>query len=131
AQSSAKGAITVVKRCLAAVSKFLPLGWIFHRLKPLIRPLLQRVLQFALDRLPAPLRPIASKLAARLFGQIGMGEAEVEAQAQAASETGEALAHPDPDSIQREFDARVASLFFARDEADRETIPGEATMETQ
>src|SRR5205807_3732752 len=83
-------------------------------------------------RLPAPLRPIASKLAARLFGKIGLGEVEAEAEAQTAmtSETNEALAHPDPDSIQREFDARVASLFFARDEADREVISGEATMET-
>ena len=133
AKSIAKSAINVVKSGVAAVGKFLPLGWIFNKLKPLIKPLLQRVLQFALDRLPAPLRPIASKLASRLFGQIGMGEAEAEAEAQTemTSETNEALAHPDPDSIQREFDARAASLFFARDEADREVISGEATMETQ
>jgi hypothetical protein len=131
AKSIAKGAINVVKSGIATIGKFLPLGWIFNRLKPLIKPLLQRVLQFALDRLPTPLRPIASKLAARLFGRIGLGEAEVEAQAEATSETGEALANADPDSIQREFDARVASLFFARDEADREVMSGEATMETQ
>ena len=132
AKSIAKSAINVVKSGVAAVGKFLPLGWIFNKLKPLIKPLLQRVLQFALDRLPAPLRPIASKLAARLFGKIGLGEVEAEAEAQTemTSETNEALAHPDPDSIQREFDARVASLFFARDEADREVISGEATMET-
>ena len=98
AKSIAKSAINVVKSGVAAVGKFLPLGWIFNKLKPLIKPLLQRVLQFALDRLPAPLRPIASKLAARLFGKIGLGEVEAEAEAQAIC-----MQHPDYAEAYRAF----------------------------
>src|SRR5919201_2465943 len=132
AKAIAKGAINAVKTGVATVSKFLPLGFIFDKLKPLVKPLLKRVLQFALDRLPAPLRPIASKLAQRLFATVRMySEVEAEAQAEAASASSEALANADPDSIQREFDARAASLFFAKDDTEREVIAGEAAMETQ
>src|SRR5713226_9438008 len=69
AKKIASGAVNLVKKGIAAVGKIIPLGWIFDKLKGLVRPLLKRVLQYALGRVPAQLRPYAEKLANRLFGE--------------------------------------------------------------
>ena len=71
AKSAVKGAVSLAKKGIAAVGKILPLGWIFNKLKALIKPLLKRVLQFAIGRLPTPLQPVAKKLASKLFGEAG------------------------------------------------------------
>jgi hypothetical protein len=131
AKSLAKGAVSLAKRGIAAVGKIIPLGFIFDKLKALIKPLLKRVLQFAIGRLPGPLQPVASKLAKKLFGETGeVSEAELQGELEAEGVTGEALAHADPDTMQREFDARSASLFFARDEAERDAVATEAVQES-
>jgi hypothetical protein len=126
-KSVAKGAVNLAKKGIAAVGKIVPLGWLFDKLKGLIRPLLRRVLGFAIGRLPTLLQPIAKKLAQRLFGEAETGETGETTTA--GETTGEALAHPDPDSIQREFDARVASLFFARDEGEIAAMEAETSAE--
>jgi hypothetical protein len=66
------GAVDLAKKGLAAAGKVLPIGALLGRLKALVRPLLNRVLRAALNRLPASVRPIARVLAAKL----GLGEAE-------------------------------------------------------
>jgi len=66
------GAVDLAKRGLAAVGKVLPVGLLLGRLKALVRPLLDRVLRAALNRLPVSVRPIARMLAAKL----GISEAE-------------------------------------------------------
>ncbi|MEU2125757.1 hypothetical protein [Nocardia niwae] len=135
AKAVARGAVRLAKKGIAAVGKIIPLGWIFGKLKKLIRPLLKRVLKLALGRLPVALRPAARKLAGRLFREqeqwagetesfSGFEEVETEAIA-------EALAHPDPDTIQREFDATVASLFFTEQESEQESIQAEATEQAE
>ena len=114
-----------VKAGVAAVGKIVPLGWIFGKLKALIRPLLQRVIQFALNQLPAALQPAAQKLAARLFGSApATTEAEswMNPGAEAPAAEAELLAHPDPDSIQREFNTQLTGLFFAPGEAQEEEL---------
>ncbi|MEU1547058.1 hypothetical protein [Nocardia sp. NPDC005745] len=135
AKSVARGAVRLAKKGIAAVGKIIPLGWIFGKLKKLVRPLLKRVLKLALGRLPVALRPAARKLAGRLFREqeqwvdeaesfSGFEEAETEAAA-------EAHAHPDPDTIQREFDATVASLFFTEEESEQESIQTEAAEQAE
>jgi len=110
-----KGAVNLAKKGIAAVGKLLPFGKIFEALRKLVQPLLKRVLQMALNRLPVAVRPIAQKLATKLFGQ----EAET---MEAGSST---LAE-----ISESFDMRLAQSLTAQgDEAVNEVI-AEAEAET-
>ncbi len=61
----AKGALNLAKKGIGAVAK-VALGPILAKLKGLVQPLLRQVLKFALNKLPAPLRPLAQQLASRL-----------------------------------------------------------------
>jgi hypothetical protein len=128
-----KAIVRGVKAGVKVLGKIVPLGWIFDKLKKLVKPLLKRVLQFAIGKLPASLRPAAEKLAGRLFGETAteseawMPSPEVEA---AASEA-ELLAHPDLDGVQREFDARLASLFFAPNETEQEALASDYAAEVE
>ena len=111
-----KGAVDLAKKGVSAAAK-LGLGPILNKLKDLVWPLLNRVLKFALNKLPAGLRPIAQQLAKRL----GLGEtAEME-----VSEEFEGIpAHGDPEGLQREFDGTVAELLFAEGEAEQDATVG-------
>jgi hypothetical protein len=136
-KSVAKGAVSLAKKGIAAVGKIIPLGWLFDKLKQLVKPLLRRVLQFAIGRLPTPLQPVARKLATRFFGETETEATLVSESYQspqgegAAASAGEALTTGEPDSIQREFDARAAGLLFSRDEAEQEAVTAEATTEAE
>ena len=128
AKNVGRAAVRGLKAGVAAVGKIVPLGWIFDKLRGLLPRLFKRVVQFALNKIPESLRPHAQKLADRLFGGT---RSEVEAEswmspgAEAPPAEVELLAHPDPDGIQREFNARLAGLFFAPDEAEQETLATE------
>jgi len=139
AKSLGKAVVGAAKAGLRAVGKIVPLGWIFDKLKGLVKPLLRRVLQMAIGRLPLALQPVAKRLSAKLFG-----EQEVEAYeaaygeqsyAQPSSSETEAgrlqLASPDPDVVQREFDARLAQLLYATDEAEQEAVATESASESE
>ncbi len=94
AKSVVKKAAGIAKKGIALAQKLSPVHLLLGKLKGLVKPLLDKVLKMALDKLPAPLRPAASKLAKQLGGAVGL-EAEVSAEAQASADVGE---------IQREFD---------------------------
>ena len=94
------------------------LGGLIARLKGLVRPLLQRVLKTAIDKLPPALQPVARQLAQRVLGAGGL---EVQAEDFAA-----APAAPDLSAVQRQFDLEAAALMFAADETDREITVNEA-----
>ncbi|GAB4099274.1 hypothetical protein [Sinomonas halotolerans] len=88
---------------------------VLARLKGLVRPLLQRVLSFAIGRLPAPLQPAARALASRIrFEAESLAESEWEAEweAEASADTaGLALAPAlptDPELLAESFDAVAA-----------------------
>ena len=70
-----KAAGSLAKAGVSALAKVLPLGRIFGLLRKLVRPLLKRVLDKALGRLPAPLQGPARVLA----GKLGLGEDETTA----------------------------------------------------
>ncbi|MFZ0529205.1 MAG: hypothetical protein WAL91_01545, partial [Propionicimonas sp.] len=66
----AKGAVTLAKKGVSLVGKIasLPFKFIFQSLGRIVRPLLRRVLSWAIGRLPVPLQPLANQLRVRLFG---------------------------------------------------------------
>lgn len=90
------GAVSLVKKGIAAVGKVLPVNLLLGKLKGLVRPLLQRVISAAMNRLPASVRPLARKLAAKL----GVSEAEAEDHASA-------------EGLAEVFGLEVASLLYA------------------
>jgi hypothetical protein len=111
-----------LKKGIGKVGKFIKdkgLGAALNRLKGLIRPLLERVLKSALDRLPPQYRPIAQTLAQQLFNK---EVAELEAFELGDDTTQDII------TIQREFDRQVANLLFAESEADMDaTVASYAT----
>jgi hypothetical protein len=115
----AKKAVDVAKKGLTMVPGIAPL---LAKLKALVRPLLDRVLKLALDKLPPQLRPAARQLAQRLLGTV-------------ASEAGEGddfatPAVPDVAAIQQQFDLDAAALVFA-EAVEQEVIVTEAAHDAE
>jgi hypothetical protein len=123
AKAAVSGAVDLAKKGIAAVGRLIPIGPILEKLKALVRPLLERVLQMALNRLPPGLRPAAEQLARRLFGEAAQEDAPHEVTVGVPT-TGEVH------EVQREFDANAARLLFAADEEDREATVAEANAAT-
>jgi hypothetical protein len=96
----------------------LGLGPILNKLKGLIRPLLNKVLQMAIGKLPEAVRPAAEQLADRIFKRTPKT-----APADATPQDGSAVQAPagaDVTEIQQELDQQLANLFFASDEMELE-----------
>lgn len=76
ARKAVRGAVKLVKRGVSFVGKIVsaPLRALLSRLGKLVRPLLKRVLTWAIRRLPVALRPAADSLRRRLFGSELPGE---------------------------------------------------------
>lgn len=100
-------AASVAKGAVRGLSRLIPMGPVFAALRKLVRPLLQRVLAKALNRLPAPLRGPATQLAQRL----GISEAEAEP------------------SLAEGFDAQLAEVLLAPSDAAQEQILDEAAAD--
>jgi hypothetical protein len=105
-----KGALDKVR---SLATKLSPAHIIMGKLKDLARPLLERVLRMALDKLPVAVRPIARQLAARFLGLGGQQESETE------GETEGETAAADPGAIAREFDAQLAGYMVEGEEFER------------
>jgi hypothetical protein len=121
AKSAVKGAVALARKGIAAVGKFLPIGMLLQRLKRLVRPLLQRVLKFALNKLPPALRPVAGRLAGKLLKE----------RADTMEGLDELSASPDVAEIQQEFDAAIGSLLFASNEIEQELVVSDALLESE
>ncbi|MBI5646904.1 MAG: hypothetical protein HY962_08215 [Ignavibacteriae bacterium] len=110
-KSVVKKGIDLAKKGVAAVGKILPIGMILNKLKGLIKPLLDKVLKFAIGKLPANLQPYARTLAGKLLNMAGMAAKETEDEIPAAAQL---------ESLQAEFDVQMANLLFAPGEAEAE-----------
>ena len=140
----AKGVKAVAGKAVRGIAK-LGLGPILAKIKALIRPLLNRVMQKAIGRLPVAVQPIARKLAARLglapkpvpppppaapeptatadaAGYAAALGAEPPSQATAYASIPDnpgtpvaAAAGPDVTEIQMEFDEQIAEALLADD----------------
>ncbi len=95
---------SVAKAGLSAVGRLLPMGKLFGLLRKLVRPLLKRVLQKAINLLPAGARAPATELARRF----GFAESEHDS------------------SMAAEFDAQLAEVLLAPNEAAAEQVIAEA-----
>jgi hypothetical protein len=115
----AKKAVAVAKKGLTMIPG---VGAMIGKLKALVRPLLDRVLKMALDKLPPQLRPVAKQLAQRLLGKVASEATEEEDFA--------APAVPDVTPVQQQFDLDVATLLFA-EETEQEVIVTEAMYEAE
>jgi hypothetical protein len=121
----AQTAASLAKKGAGALAKLgLPIGALLKKLSRLVRPLLNRVVRFALGRLPAGLRPAARLLGRRLGILTEATEAESE-------QPGEAATTPEAETIAHEFDTSVATLLFARDEGEGELLLAEAAQEQE
>ena len=97
---AAKGAVRLAKKGVQAATQ-LGLGPILAKLKGLIRPLLDRVLKAAINRLPVAVQPAARTLAGKLPALFG---AELEAAADDRA--------VDVSAIQQEFNEQVAGVLL-------------------
>jgi hypothetical protein len=122
AKNIAAGAWRLAKQGIKAVGKLIPLGKIFAAIKRLVQPLLQRVLQTALNKLPASLRPAATLLGQRL----GILKETEEAE---AWEQGEQPATPEVGAIQGEFDVQLTGMLLAEEESEQELLLAEVINE--
>ncbi|HEX6086010.1 MAG TPA: hypothetical protein VF266_15865 [Thermoanaerobaculia bacterium] len=123
-----KKAAGFVKKGVKFAAK-LGLGPVLNKIKALVKPMLEKVLQMAIGRLPEAVRPAAQQLAARLFGtpapEGGEGAAAADsssAEAAPAADAGavQASAGPDVTDVQQELDQQLANLFLASDEVEME-----------
>lgn len=120
---------SAVKAGVKAVGKILPVNLILGKLKGLIRPLLDRVLKFAIGKLPKNLQPYAQTLAKKLLNL------EVVDNPPAMNHITPAAG--DIDSIQTELDNEIARLVYTPDETEAEwfireyeSSPAEVLSET-
>jgi len=116
-KKAVKGAVKIAKKGVALAKKLSPVHLILGRLKKLVRPLLERVLKFAINKLPVALRPVARRLAKRLLGV--SAEAELELEAESETEDGEP-ATEDPAMIAQELDARLAGYMLEGEAFERQ-----------
>jgi hypothetical protein len=107
------------------------LGPVLNKLKGLIKPLLNKVLQMAIGKLPEAVRPAAQQLADRLFNRkpkstdhrtptdpsAGAGDAVAP---EGSGSGAQAPAGANVTEIQQEFDQQIANLFLASDEVEME-----------
>lgn len=94
------------------LAKISPIHIILGKLKALVRPLLERVLRFAINRLPVAIRPVAQQLAKRLLNKAGEYETlEDEDEDEAAA--------ADPATIAHELDTRLAGFMVEGEGFDR------------
>ena len=116
AKKIASGAIDLAKKgAFTALSMIPGVSGLINRLKSLVAPLLQRVLNMAMDKLPPSLRPIAVQLARKIVPGYTGEEESLDGQP----------AVPDVTTLQRELDETVTTLFFAGGENEQEAVLAE------
>jgi hypothetical protein len=120
AKKGVEGAVKLAGKGLAAIGKF-ALGPLLKPLKALARFLLKHVIRFALNHIPPTLRPLAQKLADRLFQAIHETQ-EMEMEAQEQTEAEALPAASDAAQLEAEFDVQAAQLVFTPDEAEVEHL---------
>ena len=108
--------------------KKVALGPFFNQIKRAIRPILERVLESAIGKLPAPLQPVAQRLAQKLgFAQPSRRQRArfrrsrpAAAPPDSAGSPVQAAAGEDAPSPQQELDERIAAALLAQDEVELE-----------
>lgn len=119
----AKKGVRIARKVGKTLGKFSPVHMILRKVKKLAKPLLTRVLKFALNKIPSRYRPLAKKLARRfLKGRLGRFENEqtfnhimlLEDQVtqSAALMMDQGMASISSESIGADFDAMIAGYLM-------------------
>lgn len=133
---------TVAKKVMKVGNKFSPLHIALKKLGPVVQPLIMRILDKALDRLPASVRDAAKELAAKLFKGKKAGKngskntdqtSEDNAQGTEDSPTGEPVAGDEGEAptvypsmnIQAEFDHYLSQFIQSENESDQNNLQAE------
>ncbi len=107
----AKKTVNLAKQGISAAAK-LGLGPVLEKIKVLIKPLLTRVIQTAIGKLPPHLQPIARKLAEKVAFLKEFEESD--------ETLPDAAGSFEITDIQNEFNQQVANLLFASTEVEQE-----------
>ncbi len=113
-KSAVSKGVNLAKKGISAVGKILPVNIILGKLKSLIRPLLDKVLKFAIGKLPKNLQPHAQSLAKKFLKLEVSGSEEYEID--------EVAANGNLDAIQTEFDNFISNLVFSGQETEAEDL---------
>jgi hypothetical protein len=119
----AKKGLEFAKKGVTVLGRFLPLNIILDKLKGLIRPLLDKVLKFAIGKLPGNMQPYAQMLAQKFLN--------LETSFKAASEEGEIPTTGDLDAVQTELDNHIANLVFSPNESEADNFVMEYELSSE
>lgn len=108
-KSVVKTGVNLAKKGISAVGKILPIGKVLEKIKGMVRPLLERVLKYALGKLPASLRPHAANLAKRFLN----------IESETAVEDG---SMNELEAIETEFNSNLAQSLFTADDQEASGI---------
>ena len=105
--------------------KKIGLGPFFNQIKRVIRPLLKRVLEWAIGKLPVPLQPVAQRLAQKLgFAMAAPAPAGADGGATPVPDSAGSPVQPaaggDGVSPQQELNEHIAAALLAQDEVELE-----------
>jgi hypothetical protein len=119
-----KKAKKALGKVASIAGKVLPHAIILKKLKGLVRPLIERVLRTALNKLPVAIRPIAATLAQKFLGiKLPGAPRKTEPPKPEEPKSGDDSAEPaaaDPAEIQTEFDTRLAGYIAGGEEFEQE-----------
>lgn len=115
----------VAKKVKSVAGKFSPVQIALDKIKGLIKPLMTKVLNSLIGKLPANLQPVAQTLAKKYLNQ------EVAVVDPALAQSRATLAGVDLDAIQREFDLYVSDLVFETGEMESEALISNYVYESE
>src|SRR4029079_15777518 len=118
----AKNAVKAAAKVAGKLSSILPVNLILGKLKGLIRPLVERVLRVAINRVPAALQPVAKQLAKRSLG-VTVSEAAEEL------ESNDEAAAIDPAQLEHELDGELAGYVLDGESFEQEAATERAVAE--
>jgi hypothetical protein len=116
-KSVVKKGVDLAKKGISIVGKILPINMILNKLKGLIKPLLDKVLKFAIGKLPKALQPHAQTLAKKFLNL----ETAVSEETEPGNQEAEGHLH----GIQSELDTYIAQLVFSEGETTADTLVGD------
>lgn len=111
-KSVVKKGVDLAKKGVSVVGKILPVNILLNRIKGLIKPLLDKVLKFAIGKLPKNLQPHAQSIAKKFLNLETTDELSDDT---VQSENG-------LDAMQTEIDNYIAQLVFSPDETEAENL---------
>lgn len=111
-RSVASTVTNLAKKGANLLGKLSPLHLILKKLEPLMKPILDRVLKFAIGKLPKNLQPHAQGLAKKYLNQ----------ETPFAGTDNYAMEETSLDAIQTELDNNIAQLLFTPDENEANNI---------